>query len=83
MRLTPRAAYKADGKIRDIERDAAKHWLKNNIRIACVGFENESYPDPDMVLRVYGCDGAEYRTQFLKENQENPRKLKKTHGILS
>ena len=33
----PRAAYKADGVIRDIERDVAKRWLKNNIRIACIG----------------------------------------------
>ena len=28
---TPRVAYKADGVIRDIERDVAKRWLKNNI----------------------------------------------------
>ena len=69
----PRAAYKADGKLRDIERDVAKRWIKNNIRIACVGFENQSAPDPDMVLRVYGYDGAEYRSQLLRENLKNPR----------
>lgn len=69
----PRSAYKADGKIRDIERDVAKRWQRNNIRIACIGFENESQPEPDMVLRVYGYDGAEYRTQLLKENKSNPR----------
>ena len=29
---TPRSVYKADGKIREQERDVAKRWLKNNIR---------------------------------------------------
>ena len=28
---SPRSAYKADGKIRDIERDVAKRWTKQNI----------------------------------------------------
>lgn len=69
----PRAAYKADGKIREIERDVAKRWIKNTIRIACVGIENQDEDDPDMVLRVYGYDGSEYRTQLLKENRNNPR----------
>ena len=69
----PRAAYKADGKVREMERDVAKRWLKKDIRIACIGFENESKADSDMVLRVYGYDGAEYRTQLLKENLSNPR----------
>ena len=64
---TPRAAYKADGVIRDIERDVAKRWLKNNIRIACIGIENQTEPDQDMALRVFSYDSAEYRTQLLKE----------------
>ena len=69
----PRSAYKADGKIRDIERDVSKRWQKNNIRVACIGFENESEPDPDMVLRVFSYDASEYRTQLLRENRQNPR----------
>lgn len=69
----PRAIYKADGKTREVERDVAKRWLKNNIRIACIGFKNETEPDPDMPLRVFNYDGAEYRTQLLKENLKNPR----------
>ena len=39
---SPRAAYKADGKIREIERDVAKRWIKNNIQIACLGLENQT-----------------------------------------
>lgn len=69
----PRSAYKADGKIREIERDVIKRWVKNNVRIACFGLENQTNPDPDMVLRVYGYDGAEYRAQLLKENIDKPR----------
>ena len=69
----PRAIYKADGKTREVERDVAKRWLKNNIRIACIGFENEPKPDPYMPLRVFNYDGAEYRTQLLKENIEKPK----------
>ena len=69
----PRAIYKADGKTREVERDVAKRWLKNNIRIACIGFENETKSDPYMPLRVFNYDGAEYRTQLLKENIEKPK----------
>ena len=60
----PRAAYKADGKIREIERDVAKRWVKGGIRIACVGLENQTKEDPFMPLRVIGYDGAEYRVQL-------------------
>lgn len=62
---SPRSHYKADGSIREIERDVAKRWKKGNIRVACVGLENQTEADPDMPLRVIGYDGAEYRAQLL------------------
>ena len=65
----PRAYYKADGKVHEIERDVAKRWKKEQIRLACIGVENQTGIDPDMPLRVIGYDGAEYRAQLLeKEN---------------
>ena len=67
------SAYKADGKIRPEDRDVAKRWKKSGIRIACIGFENQTEPDPFMVLRVLGYDGAEYRYQCLKENLNQPK----------
>jgi len=67
-----RSAYRAENKLHDMERDVAKRWKKNDIRIACIGFENQTAPDPHMVLRVYGYDGAEYRAQCLKENKGRP-----------
>ena len=66
------SAYRSEGNLHELERDVAKRWKKNDIRIACVGFENQTSPDHRMVLRVYGYDGAEYRAQCLKENAGNP-----------
>ncbi|MCR5161035.1 MAG: Rpn family recombination-promoting nuclease/putative transposase, partial [Lachnospiraceae bacterium] len=43
-----------------------------NIRIACVGLENQTEPDPAMPLRVFGYDGAEYRSQLTKANRNKP-----------
>jgi hypothetical protein len=64
------SAYRAEGGLHELERDVAKRWKKNGIRIACVGFENQTNPDSRMVLRVYGYDGAEYRAQCLKEKEK-------------
>ncbi len=68
----PRSAYKADGRVREIERDVAKRWSRNNIRIACIGLENQTEPDPYMPLRVFSYDGAEYRAQLTRENLGRP-----------
>lgn len=69
----PRTYYKADGKLHEIERDVAKRWKNGNIRVACIGFENQTAADPDMPLRVIGYDGAEYRAQLLAENPASRR----------
>ena len=34
-----RSHYKADGKIREIERDVVKRWKKGNICVACMRLE--------------------------------------------
>ena len=65
----PRSYYKVDGKIREIERDVAKRWKNGNIRVACIGFENQTASDPNMPLRVMGYDGAEYRAQLLNDSE--------------
>lgn len=68
-----RSHYKADGKIREIERDVVKRWKKGNICVACIGFENQTSSDPDMPLRVIGYDGAEYRAQLLSNRTAKNR----------
>ncbi len=62
----PRSFYKADGKVREQERDVAKYWRKHQIRIATIGIENQTEEDADMPLRVIGYDGASYRAQIKK-----------------
>ena len=49
------------------ERDVAKYWLNGTIRIALMGFENQTEADADMSLRVLSYDGAAYRAQLLTD----------------
>lgn len=60
-----RSIYKTDGKLREQERDTAKYWRKHNIRISLFGLENETEPESDMPIRVFGYDGASYRDQLF------------------
>lgn len=70
-----RSVYQGGKALREQERDTSKYWRKNNIRIAYVGFENETEAEDDMPLRVIGYDGAAYRDQLSYEiNEEGKRK---------
>ena len=64
----PHTNYSASGKIREQERDVSKFWNNNMIRLAAIGFENETQEDNDMPLRVMSYDGASYRGQFSPKN---------------
>lgn len=72
------SGYKADGKIRELGRDVAKRWRQQNIRIAFIGFENQTEPDPYMTLRVAGYDGTEYRAQMI-----NLKKGEKPYPVIT
>ena len=67
------AFYKAEGKLHSLERDVVKRWKDGSIRIACIGFENQTKPDADMPLRVIGYDGAEYRSQLSRDGKQRDR----------
>ncbi len=58
---SPNSSYKADGRLHAQERDVAKYWKNGLVRIALFGLENQTDPDPDMPLRLFGYDGAAYR----------------------
>lgn len=63
--------YKADNtKLHEMERDAAKYWKQNNIRIAFFGNENQTEADIDAPIRGAGYDGIEYRRQMLADYEE-------------
>ena len=70
----PYSMYKTDGKLREQERDVAKYWNKTtssriSVRIALLGFENQSKYEKDMPLRVMGYDGTAYRAELYQEER--------------
>ena len=72
----PLSMYKADGKLHEQERDVAKYWNMAasaciNVRIAFLGFENQTKYEKDMPLRFFGYDGAAYRAE-LSQNDRYP-----------
>lgn len=67
--------YKADGaSVHSQERDVAKYWEDDAIRLSLIGFENQTEPERTMPLRVLGYDGAAYRSQLLGGRGERRRK---------
>lgn len=67
-----KSQYKADNSIiHELERDTAKYWKRENIKIALLGMENQTATDRDMPFRIIGYDGVSYRAQLLdKEAKE-------------
>ncbi len=65
--------YKSNGMLHELERDVVKRWKKGDIRLACIGIENQTAADPDMALRVIGYDGVAYREQLLDKKERNER----------
>lgn len=52
-----------DGKVTEQERDVAKRWRNNRIRLALFGVENQTKSDKKICLRLYGYDGVAYKSQ--------------------
>ena len=61
---SPYSNYTENGKVRDQERDIYKYWNNNQIRLAAIGFENQTADESDMPLRVMNYDAAGYRAQI-------------------
>ena len=61
---SPYSNYTENGKIRNQERDIYKYWNNSRIRLAAIGFENETAEESDMPLRVMSYDAAGYRAQI-------------------
>ena len=53
-----------DGILTEQERDVAKWWKKQRIKIALIGLENQTKADSDMCFRLCGYDGAAYKSQY-------------------
>ena len=67
--------YKPFDSIKSQTRDVAKFWNKGKIHIGCIGFENQTKIDKDMVLRVMNYDAAVYRSQLdgKKEDEKQDK----------
>lgn len=60
-----RSHYKADdSKLHEQERDILKAWTDGHIRIALIGLEDQTIPDAKMPVRIFGYEGANYRSQL-------------------
>ena len=70
----PVSYYKAEGKLREQERDTAKYWKQADLRISMLGMENESEPENDIPLRIIGYDGAAYRDQLYDETGQDGKR---------
>ena len=66
----PKSVIKADGKVYDQERDIAKFWVKEQVRIALVGLENQTAVDKDMPLRIISYDAGEYKKQIIDKKNK-------------
>lgn len=68
--VLPKELYKDEiGKLHEQERDVVKAWKHGSIRIAILGFENQTDVDYDMPLRVISYDGNIYGTQVRNKAQ--------------
>ena len=56
-------------KMRMQERDIAKLWIKENVRLAFFGLEDQTAIDYDMPLRIIGYDGAVYRAMMTERDK--------------
>ena len=56
------------GKVHEQERDVAKYWMDKGMEIALCGLENQTRSEKKMPLRIYGYEGASYRTQLDKKD---------------
>ena len=82
-----RSRYKAfDNKLHEQERDTLKIWQNTAIRQVFIGYENQSAYYRYMPVRILGYDGATYRSQLLKREEQirgQNRKLAKLTEQLS
>lgn len=61
------STYRAEGKIRQLERDVAKRLGRNRVTVALVGMENQTQAARYMPIRVGGYDFQSYRAQLLEK----------------
>ena len=74
--MSPVSTFRSGRKYHKQERDVAKLWKENDIRVALCGIENQTTVDSSMPLRVIAYDGVAYKKQLV-ENSKSKKKKKK------
>ena len=74
--MSPVSAFKSGRKYHKQERDVAKLWKENGIRVALCGIENQTTVDSSMPLRVIAYDGVAYKKQLVENNKSKKKKKK-------
>ncbi|MBR1443862.1 MAG: Rpn family recombination-promoting nuclease/putative transposase [Firmicutes bacterium] len=65
--VDPNSYYVENSKTKEQERDVTKKWIKKNVIISFMGFENQTKVDNTMPLRVMSYDGASYKYMLASE----------------
>lgn len=76
-----RSQYKADGKLREQERDVSKFYNKQEMRIAFLGVEHQNRRDSYMPARVISYDASNYRAQILNRRQRIKEKAEDRKNV--
>ena len=66
--------------IHETERDITKIWKKGGVAISVIGLENQDEPDRTMPLRVLAYDGASYKSELIRM-EEQRKKDRNAGGI--
>ena len=74
--MSPVSTFRSGRKYHKQERDVAKLWKENGIRVALCGIENQTTVDSSMPLRVIAYDGMAYKKQLI-DNKKSKKKKKK------
>ncbi len=62
--LRGRSFYKFGDDLHEQERDIVKLWKPGDFAICIIGLENQTDIDPDLPLRIFSYEGADYRGQL-------------------
>lgn len=63
--ISVHSQYKDDDDIlHEQERDVSKYWIKKGVNLVLYGIENQTKPDKKMPIRIFGYEGASYRSQL-------------------
>ena len=65
--INPNSYFVENEKTKEQERDVAKKWLKKDVIVSFMGFENQTRPDGTMPLRVISYDGASYKYMLAND----------------